>query len=74
MNGDNHWIKVELEENSGGSLKMFKFTGVVGYAVLVGLERGTSGSNVSGRNYMHEVLVRHERYGWMSLSTDQKGT
>jgi hypothetical protein len=63
VNGDNHWVEVELEVNTGDSLIVFQLPGVVSYTVLVCLERPTSGGNICSRNHMQEVLVRHERCG-----------
>lgn len=61
MDADNHWVEIELEENTGDSFIVLQLTGVVSNAVLVCLERPTSGGNVCSWNHMQEVLVHHER-------------
>jgi hypothetical protein len=53
-------LEVELEENSRRIVSMFDYAGVVGDAVLVSVQRGTSRCNISSRNDMQEIMVGDE--------------
>ena len=60
MQSYGHRIQVEFEEDSRSAFVMFDFAGVMGYAVLMGMEwRGTR-CNVGRWDNVQEVLVGDE--------------
>jgi hypothetical protein len=60
MNRQAQWLEVELEENPRSTMCMFNYASVVGDAVLVSVQRGTSRRNISRRDDMQKILVYDE--------------